>query len=543
MTPRRTVTRRHRWLLGSLIGLLALLANVACGSPTASGQLLPAQLDTSHPYGNDPAEDGTPTSGGTLRVGVFTDTPSFDPKDGQNPVAAELYDSLMRFDEKGEPQPFLAKSLTTADGGATWTLELRPGVTFHDGTPLDADAVVFNIQRHLDDTTSVAYQYARAIKAMTVVDPLTVRFELTEPNGSFASYFALPYTVGNLGTIASPTAVQKWGDEYGTHPVGAGPFEFVEWVPGSQLVVERFDDYWQEGLPHLDRIVYRPLPDTESRYLSLVNGDVDLVIAGYYSEVYRGSTNPDLRTYYGPGIGASYLYFNFEKPPFDDRRMREAIIRAIDPDAMNAAIYMGAMQKANSLIPEGNPLYSQRAADAYPTYDLERAKQLIADYVADGGDKDFALSSSNSPDTVKLATFLQAQWAAAGITVELRPFEHATYNGAVLKNGDFQAATGLEGPWQSPFPLVYSLFYTDGPKNRGGYTNPEVDKALDEAVGAADPAARIAAYQKVQELTTDDLAVAWLSRSYKGTLARPEVRGIIRYLDGEIFYGTIWLAR
>ncbi|OLT12357.1 hypothetical protein BJF78_03765 [Pseudonocardia sp. CNS-139] len=133
--------------------------------------------------------------------------------------------------------------------------------------------------------------------------------------------------------------------------------------------------------------------------------------------------------------------------------------------------------------------------------------------------------------------------AAAGIEVQLQHYEHATYNGAVLKNGDFQAATGLEGPWQSPFPIIYSLFYTDGPKNRGNYSNPQVDAALDEAVRAADPATRIAAYQRVQELTTEDLAVAWLSRSYKGTLARPEVKGIVRYLDGEIFYSTIWLDR
>lgn len=531
--------RRSSWALALAA---ALVAAAACGTAGPGIEEVPTALDTSQPFGGDPAAEGTPATGGTLRVGMYTEARSFDPTIGSNLMASAVYDSLLKLDQKGEPQPYLAESMTTPDEGTTWLLALRPGVTFHDGTPLDADAVLFNVARQRDKPTALGNLYTEPIADMRAVDPLTVEFTLKRPTGSFPMSFALPFSSGNLGTIASPAAVQKWGADYGRHPVGAGPFEFVEWIPNNKIVVTRFDGYWQQGRPYLDGIEFRPLPDTETRYASVANGDIDLDIAGFHTEVHRSSQDPGLETYYGPGGDGEFLYFNFTRPPFDDPRMREAAIRAIDPAALSATQYRGAMDGATTAFAEGDPYYSAEAAQAYPSYDPERAKQLIAEYRASGGDPNFTFQDANSPNNVQYATFLQAQWAAVGLDVKLQLDDIATVVTQIVQGGNFQMLHWISGPYENAYPFMYNQFRTGGINNYGDYSNPQVDAALDEAASTTDPARRIAAYQRAQLLLNQDMGVVWLARAAKAAIARPNVKGVSRYLSSELFWGGTWLA-
>lgn len=534
----RVRTRGRRTLL-CLVALLALVAT-ACGSQLGNQGPEGAALDTSKPFGGDPATEGTPHPGGTLTVGMYTEARSFDPVIGSNLMASAVYDSLLKMDSKGVPQPMLAESMTTPDNGTTWVLELRPGVTFQDGTPLDADAVIFNVARQRDEPTALGHLYTEPIDAMTATDDLTVTFTLKRPTGSFPVSFALPFSSGNLGTIASPTAVQRWGDDYGRHPVGAGPFEFVEWVPNNKITVKRFDGYWDKGKPYLDGIEFRPLPDTDSRYASVVNGDVDLDIGGFFSEVSRSSTNPDLVTYYGAGGDGQFLYYNLTKAPFDDRRVREALIRAIDPKALNATQYDNAGHLAVTAFAEGDQYYSQAAADAYPKFDVEKAKQLIADYKASGGNPDFTYNTGNSPDDHQMGQFLQAQWAAIGVNVTLQFDDISTFIGPVVQGTQFGTATWISGPYENPYPFMLNQFHTGGINNYGKYSNPQVDAALDEARSSTDEAVQIAAYKKAQELINADLPVIWLARAAKAAIARPNVKGVSRYLSSELFWAGTW---
>jgi peptide/nickel transport system substrate-binding protein len=520
------------------IAVVALLVASACGS----NHNAPVRLDTSHPFGGDPTTEGTPQRGGSLTVGMYTEARSFDPTIGSNLMASAVYDSLLKTDSKGVPQPYLAKSMTTTDNGVTWVLTLRPGVTFQDGTPLDAAAVIFNVSRQRDNPTALGHLYTEPIASMRAVDPSTVEFVLKRPTGSFPVSFALPFSSGNLGTIASPTAVQRWGQDYGHHPVGAGPYKFVEWIPDNKIVVERFDHYWQEGKPYLDRIEFRPLPDTESRYASVVNGDIGLDIGGFFTEVYRSSQNPNLRTYYGSGGDGEYLYPNFTRKPFDDPRMREAVIRAINPAALNATQYQGAMDGAVTAFAEGDPNYSADAARKYPTYDPERARQLIAEYRAAGGNPNFTFQTGNSPNNVQYAEFLQTQWAAVGLTVQLKFDDIATVITKIVQGGDFQLLDWISGPYENPYPFMYNTFHTGGINNYGHYSNPQVDAALDQAASTTNPAERTAAYQQAQVLINQDLAVVWLARAAKAAIARPNVKGVSRYLSSELFWGGTWLA-
>ncbi|WP_433293543.1 ABC transporter substrate-binding protein [Pseudonocardia sp. CA-142604] len=494
-----------------------------------------------NPFGGDPGAEGTPQRGGTLLVGMSSEITSFDPTVFSGNVAATaVYDSLLRLGPDGKPQPELAQSMESPDGGRTWRMGLRPGVRFQDGTDFDANAVVINVQRHIDSISSPAHAHTERIKSMSVVDPLTVEFNLTEPMGEFPTVFALAFTQGTLGMIISPAALEKYGAEIGRHPIGAGPFTFEEWIPDSRITFVRNDDYWQADLPYLDGIEFRPLPDTDSRFASMINGDVDLISAGYHEELSRALADPDLEVYYGPGDGGELLRFNHTKPPFDDHRMREAVLRAIDPKALSATAYRGQMVSADSLFAAGSPYHTQAASDAWPRFDPAVARQLVEAYRADGGNPNFTFKVAN--DRVSFAEFVQAQMKTVGIDVDIQIYDPAQYATALMRSGDFQLAFSL-GPVDSLYPGVARLLRTDGTANHGKYSNPEVDRLLDRAMLTTDPEERAEAYRQVELISGRDLAVGWFSRGYASTITRPEVNGVSRYLNLAIWFDRMWIDR
>jgi ABC-type transport system substrate-binding protein len=532
--------RTSRVLAAVAIACCAVLLG-ACGAANR-GPVAEAALQARDPYGAaDLAAEGTPKPGGTLRLGMDREVVSFDPTvQNSNMAAFAVYDSLMKLTSKGTAEPYLAQSMDSPDGGTTWRMTLRPGITFSDGTPLDANAVMVNTQRHIDKKSSPAYAFAQRIVSMRAVDPLTVEFKLNGPLGDFPVVFGQPITYGSLGLIISPAALQQYGDDIGRHPVGAGPFKFVEWVPDSRIVLEKNPTYWQEGKPYLDGLEFRPLPDTETRYASMENGDVDMIFGGYNQELVRASQNPNLRVYYGPGNAGEYLYFNFNKAPFDDRRMREALISALDLNALAASQYNGRIVSASSLFSEDSRYHTAEASTEWPKYDPEKAKQLIADYRASGGNPDFTFKTTQA--RVPFGEFIQAQMAAVGVNVQLQFYDLAQYSSSVLQSNDFQATTWV-GAFDVPFPGATRLLRSDGNTNYGKYSNPQVDQLLDQAASTSDPAVRTQAYQQVEKLVGQDLSMAWFSRSYLSTITKPEVKGIDRYVSRDMFYATTWLDR
>lgn len=531
--------RRRRLRCAILAAFVVVGLVTACGAapnrPTGPGQAI-AAVD---PFGGDPGTEGEPQRGDTLLVGMTSEITSFDPTVFSNNVAATaVYDSLMKLGPDGEVHPQLAQSMESSDNGRTWRLTLRPGVKFQDGTDLDANAVLVNVQRHIDTVSSPAHAQTERIQSMSVHDPLTVDFTLTEPMGEFPTVFALAFTQGTLGMIVSPAALQKYGRDIGRHPVGAGPFTFVEWIPDSRVTFVRNENYWQSGLPYLDGIEFRPLPDTDSRFASIQNGDVDVVSAGYHDELSRALADPNLRVYYGPGDGGEFLRFNHTKPPFDDHRMREALLRAIEPNALSASMYRGQMVPADSLFAPGSPYHTQAASDAWPHFDPTVARQLVDSYRADGGNPNFTFKSAN--DRVSFAEFIQAQMSAIGVDVDVQLYDPAQYATTLMQSGDFQLTSNL-GPIDSAYPGVARLLRTGGTANHGDYSNPEVDRLLDRAMLTTDEAERTAAYQQVELITARDLAVGWFTRGYSSTITRPEVKGVSRYLNLAVWFDRMWI--
>jgi ABC-type transport system substrate-binding protein len=541
-TPR---LRPPRPSTAAAAGLIALLV-AACGAApgiSGTGPDAVSLIRTINPYGGDPATEGTPRTGGVLVMGTDREAAGFDPTvQNTNQAAMAVYDSLLKLTD-GEPEPYLAESIETQDGGQTWIMGLREGVQFSDGTPLDAQAVIINVQRHIDRASSPGHRFTEPIESMRAVDPLTVEFRLSRPFGQFPVAFAGAFTGGSLGMIVSPAALQQYGDDIVMHPVGAGPFVLSNWVRDSRMELRRNPNYWQEGLPRLDGLEFRPLPDTETRYASLANGDVDLIFGGYHTELLRGMENPNLRVYYGSGHGAEWSHFNFERPPFDDRRMREAFIRAIDRNAMAVTQYRGQMEAANGYFGAESEYTTPEAEAAWPSYDPERARQLVQEYVAEGGSATITYKTTNAPNRVQFAEFLQAQMAAVGITLEPQFFDLAQYSSQVVQSGDFEVAGNVGGPVDTPYPAASNVFHTGGSQNYGRYSNPEVDALLDQAAASVDDAERTRLYQRVQLLTNQDLALAYYSRGYLSTIATPEVKGLVRYLTRDLFFATTWLDR
>jgi ABC-type transport system substrate-binding protein len=521
------------------VAVLAAVALAACGQVVTPAESSP--VDQRDPHGAAADSEGTPKRGGQLVFAMDRDVVSFDPVvQNSNPVALAVYDSLMRFDDQGKVQPYLAESMSSPDGGRTWRLGLRDGVRFQDGTPLDAAAVIVNVQRHIDAPASPAKRFAKAISGMRALDPRTVEFTLGQPLGDFPVAFAQSLTNGTLGMIVSPTELARPGSDVARSPVGAGPFRFVEWVPGRSVIVARNDDYWQQGRPYLDKLEFRPLTDTESRFASIDNGDVDVSFGAYNQELVRAAGNPKLRVYYGSGNGGEFLYFNHTRAPFDDPRMREAFIRAVDQNALAASEYRGSMARAVTMFAPGTPYSNPAAAAAWPAFDQEKARQLVDQYRAGGGNPDFLFVTTQN--RVQLAEFLQAQLAAVGVKMDLKFYDLAQFSSAVGQSRDFQLAQWLN-PFENPYPTVQALLRSDGSQNFGNFSDPRVDEVLAQAESTVDEAARNQDYQQAELLAAQDLSHFWFSRSYLSTITSPAVHGVDRYINRDMFYAGLWVDR
>ncbi len=542
MIARRGGSRTLAAVVAALVAALLGACGAAPGiNGAGSGQ---GGVREVNPYGGDLAAEGEPRRGGVLTLGTDREAIGFDPtKQNTNMAALAVYDSLMKLTPDGGAEPYLARSMDTADAGRTWTMGLRDGVRFSDGTPLDAAAVIFNVQRHIDTPSSPGNRFATQIASMRAVDPLTVEFALKAPFGAFPAVFAQSFTTGNLGSIVSPTAVRREGAGIAAKPVGAGPFVLSQWTRDSKMVLTRNPNYWQQGKPYLDGLEFRPLPDTESRYASIENGDVDVVFGGYHTELVRGLSNPNLSVYYGPGNGAEYLYFNHKSAPFDDRRMREAIVRGIDLNALAATQFRGQMERADAWFGSSSPYRTPEASGAWPTFDPEKARQLVREHVAAGGSATISYKTTNAPNRVAFAEFLQAQLAAIGITLKPQFFDLAQYSSSVVQARDFQLAGWVGGPTDAAFPPFGNLFASKGNQNYGNYANPRVDQLIQAAAATTDEGARARAYQQAQLLTNQDVAVAYYSRGYLSTITKPQVKGVVRYLTRDQFFATTWVQR
>jgi peptide/nickel transport system substrate-binding protein len=448
--------------------------------------------------------------GGTLTVAMGAQPSTLNPYGGISGVSGKMLkqsvETLVELNKKTlEPQPLLATSWEVPDE-QTYKFTLREGVKFHDGTDFDAEAVKFVFEYILDEeNASPAASYFDRVESVEVVDEYEVVFHLSEPFGVFLANLA------QRGYIMSPTAIQGMTlEEMDVSPVGTGPFKIVQWIRDDRVVFERYDDYWQEGLPYLDELVYKVLPDDTVKMIALRTGEVDLTDNVPATEVATIQRDEKLAFASIPSTGYRSIYLNNAAPPFDDVRLRQALAWAVDRDEL---IRLGSLGV-------GTPAYGSIAPPQWaydPTFkpfkrDLEKVQELLTEAgVPDGFS--FTIKVANSPDEIRMVEVLQQQAAEAGIDVELIIGEYTALRSTVIE-GDYDAfyVGWLGGP--DPDTNTWNSFHSDGWFNWVNYSNPEVDRLLDEARSISDIEERTLLYRQAEELISSEAAMVFLKFPY-----------------------------
>jgi len=447
-------------------------------------------------------------------------------------------------------EPRLATGWKVSPDGKTWTFQLHDHVLFQDGTPFDADAVVFSFERLLNPThpnylgTTGSYWRAllKDVTKVVAVDPLTVEIHVGRP------YSPL---LGDLAEfpMVSPTAVRAWGDAFASHPVGTGPFAFETWIKGEQVVVHRFDGYWGHRA-YLDRVVFQVDPDARQRLIDLESGSVDLAMAILPDEQPFVELHPDLVLAHTSGNDVTYMAMNTQKKPWDDVRVRRAANFAVNKEPIVKLAYQGRAVPADSPLPPTEWAYHEPRVRY--GYDPAAAKRLLAEAIADGTfdpDKTYKLYAPSTPrpyvsQPERVARFLQSSLEQVGIHTELVLQPYSKHLAAVEQGEHDLCIFGWVGDTGDPDNFLYVLFHSDNatgndPNNVAFYRDDEVDKLLLEAQGTADEATRSSLYAAVQDKIATDAPWVPIAHSELIVAGRAELEGLLLSPTGHPIYSLI----
>ncbi|HET6953751.1 MAG TPA: ABC transporter substrate-binding protein [Acidimicrobiales bacterium] len=515
-----------------LIALLLILASVAaaCGGGDDGGDDAgdePTGTET------DISDQGEPVDGGSISVGLEAETSSWLPGSGNFAnsgvsVAYAIYDPLMRRNSDGVMTPYLAESVTPSDDLLTWTVKLRPDVLFHDGTPLDSAAMKTIFDQYLKAPGANTAAPLADVQ-LNVVDDLTYEYKMSKPNSAFGDNLGLA-----IGWPFSPTAAAAAGADAGSKPVGTGPFVFDTWERDSRLVVKKNPNYWQEGLPHLDEITFRPIPDEDTRLSSLESGDIDVLQSLRQSTAIKAREVDGVDNYEALGNTTGVTIFNTRVPPLDDVRVREALVRGADQEQLiEIQGGTGVVPPSTQLFAESDPYWSKKVADAWPEYDPEAATELIQEYVDDpqrsdgkapGEPVSFRYDCLPDPALVDLAQLYQSLWQTIGVEVELRQVEQATHVNEALQ-ADFQAKCFRAGLERDPAPTLRDAF-TPGTLNFTGLNSPELTAMIDELAATSDVEQRKQIVEDISLTVNEAFPMAYYGSTLAVLAARDDVKGI-----------------
>jgi peptide/nickel transport system substrate-binding protein len=471
----------------------------------------------------------------TLRIGLAEDPDVLDPTLARSFVGrivfAAVCDKLVDISPELDIVPQLATSWQWSDDNRALVMKLRQGVKFHDGENVDAAAVKFSIERHLTLPGSNRKAEISAVSEVQIVDDHTVKIVLTAP---FAPLLA--QLSDRAGMIVSPKAA-KSGVEFGTHPVCAGPYKFVERVAQDRIVLERFADYWNRDAVHFDRITFLPIPDSTVRLANLQSGGLDMIERVAATDIEQARRDARIKMAEITGLGYTGLTINVNNgeraktPLGQDPRVREALERSIDRTALNQVVFNGLFQPGNQWMPPGNPYYVKSLP--IPPRDIAKAKQLLA--AAGTPNPSVALMVPTDPEILRAAQVIQAMAGEAGFTINIQATEFAS-SLQLAANGEFEAyLIGWSGR-SDPDGNIYNFASCKGPPalNAGRYCNADVDQELDAARTAEAPAERLAHYAKVAEHRLADRPLIYLWHNKWLYAMSKKLAGFTPYPDGLI---------
>jgi peptide/nickel transport system substrate-binding protein len=446
----------------------------------------------------------------TLRIGLAEDPDILDPSIARTYVGRVVFsafcDKLFDIDEKLNIVPQLALSHETSADGKEMTIKLRPGVKFHDGEPLDAEAAKFSIERHMTLPTSFRKSELASVDHVEVVDPLTIKLVLKT---QFSPLIA--QLTDRAGMMVSPKAAKEAGEKFGLHPVCAGPYKFVERVQQDRIVFEKFADYWNKDNIHIDRVVFLPIVDATVRLANLKSGGLDLIERVLATDIKEVRADPKLVLSTALELGYLGLTINIANdknkgPLSQSEKVRQALDLSIDREALNQVVFNGEFTPGNQWVNPQHPYYQK--SFPIPKRDIAKAKALLKE----AGVKTpvpVDLMVTKGAENEAVSQVLQSMAAEAGFDLKIRVIEFAT-SFKQAQAGEFQI---FQINWSGridPDGNSYVFMHTKAPQNDGGYTNPEADKLMEDARLTSNFEERKALYEKLTKILLNDLPIIYL---------------------------------
>lgn len=443
-------------------------------------------------------------------IAVGSNFTTLDPYDANDTlsqaVAKSFYQGLFGFDKEMKLQNVLAESFDASKDGLTYTIKLRSGIKFQDGSDFNAEAVKVNLDRASNpDNHLKRYNLFKSVATTEVLDPTTVKITLKQPFSAFINTLASP-----AAAMISPTALKKYGKEIGFHPVGTGPFELDTWNQTDFVKVKKFAGYWKKGYPKLDTITWRPVVDNNTRAAMLQTGEANFAFPVPYEQAKLLEKNTKLDLVTSPSIMQRYISFNVTQKPFDNPKVREAINYAINRQALVKVAFAGYATPATGIVP---PAIQYSQAYPAPEYNPAKARELLKEAGYPNGFTTTLWSSHNHSTAQKVLQFTQQQLAQVGIKATVTAMDAGQRAAEVEDKGQkeskvrmfytgWSASTG-EANWALT-PLFATQSWPPTIFNTAFYSNPQVDNDLSDALKTTDGEKKAALYKDAQDRIWND---------------------------------------
>jgi peptide/nickel transport system substrate-binding protein len=483
-----------------------------------------------------------PKYGGTLRVAFEADVTGFDPAvpSLQNYyVNQNLFNTLVRLDEKLEFVPELAESWDIRDHGKVYLFHLRRGVKFHDGTDFDAVAAKWNLDRIIQDEKAPAHRFFANVESSDVLDSHTLRIIMRYPTTTLLSALA---TNGTGLQIISPTSEKTWGKDVLRHPSGTGPFRFVTWEQNARIVLERNPHYFKPGLPYLDRLEYRVMKEGVTRVAALRAGEVEFVNWVPRESVERLSKDPKIRVLQGPESSHLYTNFTVTRKPFDDVRVRKALIGyGLNRPAIAKAAMLGYATPSISFVSPGAKGHLD-LAEAYP-YNPERARALLKEAGFDEKNplRYTIMTHGAEPSLPTIATIIKTQMAALGVEVSVEVIDRPVFLKRLLRDRDYDQVINMALPFLEVGDRGFVL--ERGGLNLPNHDDPRVDEMFDRWRRALDLQEQRQIAEDIQRYIADTMLYAAVCGNPIMNAHRADVKGYTYMRGLLVMFEQTWLDR
>ncbi|WP_295543230.1 glutathione ABC transporter substrate-binding protein GsiB [uncultured Pseudacidovorax sp.] len=476
----------------------------------------------------------------------FTTTDPYDANDTlSQAVAKSFYQGLFGFDKDMKMQPVLATGYTVSKDGLVYTVKLKSGIKFHDGTDFNAEAVKATFDRVTNpDNKLKRYNLYKNIAKTEAVDPTTVRFTLKEAFSPFINSLAHPSAV-----IISPAALAKYGNKgIAQNPVGTGPFKFVEWKPSDYLKVTKFDGYWRKGYPKVDSITWRPVIDNNTRAAMMQTNEAHFAFPMPPEAVAALQAKPSLEVTIAPSIIQRYISMNTTQKPFDNPKVREAINYAINKEALAKVAFSGYAIPAEGVLPKG--VQYNAKLGPWP-YDPKKARELLKEAGYPNGFESTLWSAYNYSTAQKVIQFVQQQLAQVGIKVQVQALEAGQRVERVESAQDpatapvrmyyvgWSSSTG-EADWALR-PLLASESFPPKLFNTAYYKNEQVDGDIQKALVTTDSAEKTKLYADAQQRIWKDAPWAFLVTEQLVSVRARNLAGFYMIPDGSFNFDEVEL--